>query len=160
MIGYPNFRALRRGYTLVELVTTIVIVGILGAAGIPKLFDYQAISERGYVDEVASAIRYAQKIAIASRCEVSVTIGAGGYVANQRDTFNSCNSAVAPWAVAVRRSDGSTLSGTAPAEVAMAPAATLIFDRNGHLAANPPLFTAGIFSLNIDKISGAVTVLP
>ena len=97
MIGRQHFRAPCRGYTLVELVTTIVIVGILGAAGIPKLFDYQAISERGYVDEVASAIRYAQKIAIASRCEVSVTIVAGGYVANQRDTFNTCNSAASPW---------------------------------------------------------------
>ena len=160
MIGRQHFRAPCRGYTLVELVTTIVIVGILGAAGIPKLFDYQAISERGYVDEVASAIRYAQKIAIASRCEVSVTIVAGGYVANQRDTFNTCNSAASPWTTAVRRSDGSTLSGTAPDQVVMAPAATLIFDRDGQLGVNPPLFTADIFSLSVDRISGAVTVLP
>ena len=153
-------RSPSRGFTLVELVTALVIVGILSAVAVPRLFDNQAFQERGYVDEVAAAIRYSQKIAVASGCEVSVSLAAAAYSANQRSTLNDCDARTGAWTTPVLRSDGGALAGTAPQNVAMAPAATFVFDATGRVTANPPVFTVGVFTLTVNPVSGVVTVLP
>ena len=146
---------------MVELVTTIVIVGILSAVAIPRMFDNQAFSQRGYIDEVASALRYSQKIAIASQCEVSVVIdAAGGYTATQRDTLNNCILKAGPWTQQVLRSDGSNVSGSAPSDVVLTPAATIIFDQTGAASGNPLAFSVGPFTMSIAAASGLVTVVP
>lgn len=53
------------GFTLVELVTVIVLIGILGAIGVSRFFDNTAFENRGYADQAKSIIRYAQKLAVA-----------------------------------------------------------------------------------------------
>jgi MSHA pilin protein MshC len=148
------------GFTLIELVTTLVIVGILSVVALPRFFDDQAFGERGYVDEVASALRYARKIAVATECEVSVTLTANSYSASQRDTLNNCNTAGAPWATPVRRADGSNVTGNAPANVALGPVATVVFRGDGRPAGIPPAFSAGVFTINVDPNTGRVTVAP
>lgn len=150
------------GFTLIELVTTIVIIGILSAVAIPRMFDNQAFSQRGYIDEVASALRYAQKIALASRCEVRVVINAAGYTATQRNNFNNCVAKAGAWTTPVRRSDGDNLVGTTPADVAPAnPSTTIIFNESGVVTnGNPPAIAVGPFSLTVDQASGVVTVVP
>ncbi len=67
------------GFTLVELVITIVIIGILAAVVGPRFFGTQGFQERGYFDEVAAALRYAQKLSIATQCPVQVNIAANSY---------------------------------------------------------------------------------
>lgn len=60
------------GFTTVELVVTLVIVGILAAIALPRFQDNTAFTQRGFYDEVKAALRYAQKLAIAKRREVCV----------------------------------------------------------------------------------------
>lgn len=152
--------AKRDGFTLVELITTIVILGILAAVGLPQLFDNQAFSERGYVDEVASTVRYAQKLAIASQCDIQIVVNAGSYSVAQRNSLNNCTNAAMPWTTQARRADGSNLSGTSPPGVVMTPASTIVIGPNGSLVAGSPVFTVGPFSLSIDQVTGVATVLP
>ena len=55
----------QRGFTLVELIMTMVIVGILAIFVAPRFFEVSVFQSRGFADEVKASLRYAQKAAIA-----------------------------------------------------------------------------------------------
>ena len=61
------------GFTLVELVMTLVIAGILAAVVAPRFFDNNVFQSRGFADQVQASLRYAQKEAIAQHRNVCVT---------------------------------------------------------------------------------------
>lgn len=63
----------KRGFTMVELITVIVIVGVLAAVAAPRFFDRGTFDSRGFHDQVISTLRYAQKAAIAQRRLVCVS---------------------------------------------------------------------------------------
>ena len=66
-----------RGFTLVELIVTMIVVGILAVAVIPRFADQSAFDARGFRDGTLAVLRYAQKSAVAQRRQVCVTFGAG-----------------------------------------------------------------------------------
>jgi MSHA pilin protein MshC len=147
----------QRGVTLVELVTVIVILGAVGAIIAPRWFDNQVFEERGYVEDLASAIRHAQRIAIASSCQVQLTVSTNGYSAMQRAALNTCNTAGA-WTQPVPRQDGTLLMATAA--VVTNPATTFVFERDGTMSAGAPAVLAvGAFTVTVAD-NCVVTVQP
>ena len=67
-----------RGFTLVELLMVIVIIGILAAVVGPRFFDRRVFDERLFHEQLASAVRYAQKHALASGCRVQAQLDNNG----------------------------------------------------------------------------------
>ncbi len=67
---------LQRGFTLVELITVMVIIGILAVAALPRFFDRSTYDSRAFYDQLIATLRYAQKAAIAQHRFVCVTFGA------------------------------------------------------------------------------------
>ncbi|MDO8813138.1 MAG: prepilin-type N-terminal cleavage/methylation domain-containing protein [Gallionella sp.] len=55
------------GFTLVELIMTIIIIAILAVVAVPRFTDSDAFQSRGFADQVQATLRYAQKVAIAQR---------------------------------------------------------------------------------------------
>ena len=91
-----------RGFTLIELVTGIVIGGILAAVAGPRFFTQTGYSQRGYTEELGAALRLAQKSAVASDCPTQVTLTASTYaVAQQAVSGNTCNPSDTTWSTPV-----------------------------------------------------------
>src|ERR1035438_5724399 len=76
-------RRMNSGYTLVELVIVISITAVLAASLGPRFFSQSVFSQRGYADELASALRFTQKAAVISGCPAELTVTSTAYVANQ-----------------------------------------------------------------------------
>jgi MSHA pilin protein MshC len=148
-----------RGYSLIELVTTLVIIAILGAVIAPKMFSYQPFQARGYADEIAAALHYTQAVAVSSGCDASITVNAAGYQALQRGAAGNTCATAGGWATPVVRVDGGTLSGSAPSGVSTSPVHQFVFDATGRVInGTPPGLVIGTFTLTVDAGSGLVKV--
>lgn len=60
------------GFTLVELIVVIVLLGIVASIAGPRFANKAIFDERGFADEVRAAVRHAQKVAVAQRRLVCV----------------------------------------------------------------------------------------
>ena len=85
-----NHLSSERGFTITELITVIVILGILAAVAAPRFFDRNVFDSRGFYDQVKSTVRYAQKSAIAQRRFVCVTFPANNQISLSYGTTNAC----------------------------------------------------------------------
>lgn len=148
------------GYTLVDLIVVISILGILSATLGPRLFDQSAFSQRGYADELAAALRFAQKAAVISGCPARITLSASGYAgAQQAASSNACNTADSTWSTPLLGPDGAAIAGTGPTGAGVSPTGVFQFDAQGRLSASPATsITVGARMLSIDAGSGFVQV--
>ncbi len=67
------------GFTLIELVVVVLLLGILSVFAMGRMFDQNQFAAKGFFDDTVTAVRFAQKLAVSTGCDVQVTIDASGY---------------------------------------------------------------------------------
>jgi MSHA pilin protein MshC len=75
--GKHGQRSRRRGFTLIELIMVVVMLGVLAVFAAPKILNTSDLNARGFRDETLALLRYAQKAAIGQRRMVCVMFNTG-----------------------------------------------------------------------------------
>jgi MSHA pilin protein MshC len=137
-----------RGFTLVELITIMILIGILAVVALPKLNSAQDFGALAFRDRVATSLRYAQKSAVAKRRMVCATIPKFGLSlslsADASFGAGTCANAIAG-------PDGSTPAVASPnTNVALTPdETTLYFQPSGVVTSNASGATIADFTIGV-----------
>lgn len=152
-------RSAQAGFTIVELVVVLVVLGLLAAVAVPRWFDDGVFEERAWFDELGSALRYARVVAVGSGCPVRVTLTGNSYALHQQSMATGhCDLADTSWPVAVRLVDGQPATATAPAGIVQTPATTFIVNAAGRTSLAADLaVTVNTRSLTVHAGSGFVS---
>jgi MSHA pilin protein MshC len=81
----------QRGFTLIELVMVMVVLGVLAAVAAPRIFNISGFNARGFHDQTLAYLHFAQKTAVAQRRTVCVSFTANSLslgIAATADTIN------------------------------------------------------------------------
>lgn len=116
------------GFTVVELIAVIVVLGIVSAMALPRLTDRSAFQARGFEDEVLAALRHARALAVASGCPVQVSIAGNGYTLNQQA---GCTGGGFTQAVPDPATQSPIYGGTAPVGITLAGPPSFVFTALG-----------------------------
>lgn len=124
------------GFTMVELITVMILIGVLAAIGVPKLMGDNDTGAIVFGDQAVSILRTAQKTAVARRRTVRVEATATSLTARICTSPDKCE----------LRLDGATASGKVT--LAGAPA-RLFFQPDGTIATDPAGTPAALVEIGI-----------
>ncbi len=137
------------GFTLVELVMIIVILGILSVVVMPKFWDNSTFQARGFADQVLATLRYAQKSAIAQHQNVCVSLTTTAIALKIIGT--------PPCTTNLNLPGAQSNSLTAPSGITLNPAISLTFDALGRASTTATIAISGVTpSITVEAETGYV----
>lgn len=144
-----------QGFSLIELISVIVLLSILGVLAMSRLSGLSDYNVKVFYDELVSAVRYAQKLAVSTGCDVQITITSSGYALHQRQVECTIGDFTRPVLDPTDRSvhyQGSTVAAS------ITPPITLVFgpeSRVENLASDATL-SVGDHQLTVYRNTGLV----
>ncbi len=135
---------------MIELVTLLLVVGIIALVALPRLDFKQGFDEDGYREQVKATLEYARKAAVAQRRFVCAVV-AGNDVTLTIETIepeNVAHTTTCPYARALdlpvadaRCAGGATNMICHPPDVTLTPAANIVFDPLGRAVSGAGTYT-------------------
>ena len=141
-----------KGFTLVELVATLVIIALIAVVSGPLFSNVDVFKRSGFFEETLSAVRYAQKYAVASGCTVRVQTTTTGFTLFRPASVANCNT---PGSYTTPLTDP---SGNAPTFTRTAPSGVTLsihdftFAADGTASASPSISVGGIGGPTINVV--------
>lgn len=129
------------GFTLIELVVVLLVVGILAVFAMPRFSGRAAYDTQGFYDQLGAALRFAQKAAIAERRNVCVAIAAGSLTLTRATAAGSA--AACTDTLPIPSVDNSNTLDATAAGVTLSPVASFSFDALGRPSAGATITVSG-----------------
>jgi len=122
------------GFTIVELVFVLVLIGILAVSASSLFFNTSTYNQQVYFSQVLNSLRYAQKLAIATGCNIRVSNSpANAITVDMQLTGSSCTTGSTYVSITDPVSKISPYQKVAPTGVTIVPSNNwpFYFDANG-----------------------------
>jgi MSHA pilin protein MshC len=143
--------ACEEGFTIVELVVTLVVVAILAAVAAPRFLSVSEMNADLFRTELLAALRYAQRLSVATGCGVQVQLTASSYTLTQQ---TGCAGSAWTQAVVDPSTNGATYVRSAPNGVALSSSVNpLRFDALGRATNSTGTVTSATVSVGARTIS-------
>jgi MSHA pilin protein MshC len=71
------------GFSLIELITVILLLGILSVVALGRLVTPSQFAVKAFFNDTVNAVRFAQKLAVSTGCDVQVKMTTKGYQLRQ-----------------------------------------------------------------------------
>lgn len=147
----PDFT---NGFTLVELIAVLVIVALIATVTGPLFFNVNVFKQSGFFEETLSAVRYAQKHAVATGCPVRVETTANGFTLYRPASAAACAAGPYNTPIADPSGNAATFTRTAPDGV-MLSAHSFTFAADGTASADQSI-TVGGTTFQVSAMTGFV----
>jgi MSHA pilin protein MshC len=79
------------GFTLIELVMVILILGIVSVTMLPRFFSQDPLRTTTFYHDLLQGLRYSQLAAVTRGCRIRAEITASGYSLSQVASYSSSN---------------------------------------------------------------------
>lgn len=148
-----------KGFTLVELVLVMILLGILAVVALPRLTDSAVFQAAGFQSEVTAALRYAHKSAISHRRLVCATLTANSVsltIANANPAI-ACNTALTgPDGNTAFASTSADLIAPVVGPIYFQPSGTVTSDGAGSAITSYTISVSGMTAITVVGATGYV----
>jgi len=128
------------------------MLGILSATALPKFFEKNTFAERAFFDDTLNALRYAQKLAVATHCDVRFSFESNEYKLKRPASIDDCGVSITSFPLnVIHPSTGNIYSGS---EAGInTSTVSIVFYANGSASLDPIDSSVTVGSKNIEVVA-------